>query len=159
MEERKANKSQNSINKLLEGDPKLMKYRDENIGKDEVTIIGAGVILEGKITCKGNIRVDGVVNGDINANGSVAVGENGEINGEINAEVINVGGKVTGSLNAKDKLVLEAKAVLKGDVITKILVVEAGANFDGNSKMANSKEAPKFTSTPASPAPTSQPKT
>ncbi len=71
-----------------------MKYRDENIGKDEVTIIGAGVILEGKITCKGNIRVDGVVNGDINANGSVAVGENGEINGEINAEVINVGEKL-----------------------------------------------------------------
>jgi cytoskeletal protein CcmA (bactofilin family) len=159
MEEWKANKSQNSINQLLEGDPKLMKYRDENIGKDEVTIIGAGVILEGKITCKGNIRVDGVVNGDINANGSVAVGENGEINGEINAEVINVGGKVTGSLNAKDKLVLEAKAVLKGDVITKILVVEAGANFDGNSKMANSKEAPKLTSTPSSPAPTSQSKT
>lgn len=157
MEEWKTNKSQNSINQLLEGDPKLMKYRDENIGKDEVTIIGAGVILEGKITCKGNIRVDGVVNGDINANGSVAVGENGEINGEINAEVINVGGKVTGSLNAKDKLVLEAKAVLKGDVITKILVVEAGANFDGNSKMANSKEAPKFTSTP--PAPSAQPKT
>ncbi|MGE5812764.1 MAG: bactofilin family protein [Ignavibacteria bacterium] len=136
-----------------------MKYRDENIGKDEVTIIGAGVILEGKITCKVNIRVDGVVNGDINANGSVAVGENGEINGEINAEVINVGGKVTGSLNAKDKLVLEAKAVLKGDVITKILVVEAGANFDGNSKMANSKEARKLASTVASPAPTSQSKT
>lgn len=135
-----------------------MKYRDESIGKDEVTIIGAGVILEGKISCKGNIRVDGVVNGDINANGSVAVGENGEINGEINAEIINVGGKVTGSLNAKDKLVLEAKAVLKGDVVTKILVVEAGANFDGNSKMAGGKETAKLTNTVSTPSLNTQPK-
>jgi len=159
MEEWKTNKSQNSINQLLEGDPKLMKYRDETIGKDEVTIIGAGVVLEGKISCKGNIRIDGVVNGDINANGSVAVGENGEINGEINAEIINVGGKVTGSLNAKDKLVLEAKAVLKGDVVTKILVVEAGANFDGNSKMASGKETPKFNSNVTQPASPVQSKT
>jgi len=136
-----------------------MKYRDETIGKDEVTIIGAGVVLEGKISCKGNIRIDGVVNGDINANGSVAVGENGEINGEINAEIINVGGKVTGSLNAKDKLVLEAKAVLKGDVVTKILVVEAGANFDGNSKMASGKETPKFNTNVTQPAPPVQSKT
>jgi cytoskeletal protein CcmA (bactofilin family) len=158
MEEWKTNKSKNSINQLLEGDPKLMKYRDESIGKDEVTIIGAGVILEGKISCKGNIRVDGVVNGDITANGSVAVGENGEINGEINAEIINVGGKVTGSLNAKDKLVLEAKAVLKGDIITKILVVEAGANFDGNSKMASGKDTSKLTGNVTPPAPNLQPK-
>jgi cytoskeletal protein CcmA (bactofilin family) len=113
-----------------------MKYKNENVGKDEVTIIGAGVVLEGKLTSNGNIRVDGTINGDVNANGNVTIGENGEINGEINAEVINIGGKVTGTVKAKEKSVLEAKAVLKGDLITKILVVEAGATFDGNSKMS-----------------------
>lgn len=114
-----------------------MKYKNENIGKDEVTIIGAGVVLEGKLSSNGNIRIDGAINGDITANGSVTVGETGEITGEIKADVISIGGKVTGSINSKEKVVLESKAVLKGDIVTKILVVEAGAIFDGSSKMSD----------------------
>ncbi len=114
-----------------------MKYKNENIGKDEVTIIGAGVILEGKLSSNGNIRVDGAINGDITANGNVTVGETGEISGEIRAEVISIGGRVIGSINAKEKAVLESKAVLQGDILSKILVVEAGAIFDGNSRMSD----------------------
>ena len=114
-----------------------MKYKNESIGKDEVTIIGAGVVLEGKLSSNGNIRVDGAINGDITAIGNVTVGESGEITGEIKAEVISIGGRVMGSINAKEKAVLESKAVLQGDIVTKILVVEAGAIFDGNSKMSD----------------------
>ena len=126
-----------------------MKQRNTNEGKDEVTIISAGVIIEGKLTSNGNVRVDGSVNGDITANGNVTIGENGEVSGEIRAEGIVIGGKVMGTVKSKDKLTLEAKAVLKGDIITKILVVEAGAQFDGQSKM-NEKDAlrsPQPTST------------
>ncbi len=127
-----------------------MKQRNTNEGKDEVTIISAGVVIEGKLASNGNVRVDGSVNGDISANGNVTVGENGEVNGELHAEAIVIGGKVTGTVRSKEKLTLEAKAVLKGDIITKILVVEAGAQFDGQSKM-NEKE----TSRPAQPSPSS----
>lgn len=114
-----------------------MKYKNDNIGKDEVTIIGAGVVLEGKLSSNGNIRVDGAINGDITANGNVTIGETGEITGEITAEVISIGGKVIGSINSREKVVLESKAVLKGDILAKILVVEAGAIFDGSSKMTD----------------------
>ncbi len=117
-----------------------MKQRNTNEGKDEVTIISAGVVIEGKLISNGNVRVDGSVNGDISANGNVTVGENGDVSGQINAEAIVIGGKVTGTVKSRDKLTLEAKAVLKGDILTKILVVEAGAQFDGQSKM-NEKEA------------------
>ena len=114
-----------------------MKYKNESVGKDEVTIIGAGVVLVSKLSSNGNIRVDGAINGDITANGNVTIGESGEITGEIKAEVISIGGKVMGSINAKEKAVLESKAVLQGDIVAKILVVEAGAIFDGNSKMSD----------------------
>jgi cytoskeletal protein CcmA (bactofilin family) len=62
------------------------------------------------------------------------------VNGKINAGVITIGGKVSGTVKAKEKLVLESKGNLKGDIFAKILVVEAGAKFDGNSKMGESKE-------------------
>jgi len=105
---------------------------------EEITIISNGVKLEGKITTTSNIRVDGEIQGDIVSQSNVTVGENGQVNGKINASVIMIGGKVSGSVSAKEKLVLESKANLKGDIFTKILVVEAGAKFDGNSKMGDS---------------------
>lgn len=115
------------------------------MGKDEVTIISSGVVIDGRLSSNGNVRVDGVVKGDVKADGNVTVGENGEINGEIHAEVITVGGKVTGTVLGKEKIVLEPKANLKGDIVTKILVVEAGAKFDGNSNMSSGAgTAPKF---------------
>ena len=120
-----------------------MKSRNTNEGKDEVTIISAGVVIEGKLISNGNVRVDGTVSGYITANGNVTVGENGEVNGEIRAEAIAIGGKVTGTVSSRDKLTLEAKAVLQGDILTKILVVEAGAQFDGQSKMSG-KESTAF---------------
>lgn len=110
----------------------------EGTRSQEATVISRGVKIEGKLSCSGNIRLDGEVQGDISSQGIVIIGENGGVNGQINADSVTIGGKVTGTIRAKDKVVLEAKANLKGDIITKTLLVEAGAIFNGNSKMGNS---------------------
>jgi cytoskeletal protein CcmA (bactofilin family) len=125
-----------------------LKMKSNEMGRDEISTISGGVIIEGKLTSNGNVRIDGRVNGDVNANGNVIVGENGEINGEVNADIINLGGKVTGTVNAREKLVLEAKSILKGDLVTKILVIEAGAYFEGKSSMnagSGAKEQERLT--------------
>ena len=116
-----------------------MKDRQFNGSTEDITIISNGVKLEGKITSGGSIRVDGTILGDVVTQGNVTVGEHGDVNGQINAGIITIGGKVVGSVNAKEKLVLESKANLKGDIFTKILVVEAGAKFDGKSNMDDVK--------------------
>ena len=113
---------------------------------EELTIISHGVKLEGKISSSGSIRVDGMVQGDVISEGNVSVGEQGEIIGQVNGQSITLGGKVSGMVNAKEKVTLEAKANLKGDIFTKILVIEAGARFDGKSNMGDSS-APRVTTT------------
>lgn len=118
-----------------------MKMKNSGIGKDEVTIISAGVLIEGKITTNGNIRIDGNINGDVLADGNITVGETGEINGEITGEMVNIGGSVNGAVNAREKLTLEGKSHLKGDLVTKILVIEAGASFEGRSSMSGTRTA------------------
>lgn len=114
-----------------------------NTNMDEVTIISSSVIIEGKLTSNGNVRIDGVVKGNVEAKGNLTVGETGNIQGDINADSVTVGGKVDGIINAKDKITLENKAHLKGDLITKVLVVEAGAIFDGKSSMGDLKKPDK----------------
>lgn len=105
---------------------------------EEATVISRGVKIEGKLSCSGSIRLDGEVQGDISSQSTVIVGENGKVNGQINADSITIGGKVTGTIKAKEKVVLESKANLKGDIVTKILSVDAGAVFNGNTKMGDS---------------------
>ena len=110
-----------------------------NGDSEEITIISHGVKVEGKVSSNGSIRLDGTIQGDIICQGNVTVGESGEVFGKVNGQSITIGGKVEGIINAKEKLMLEAKANLKGDVFTKILVVEAGARFDGKSNMGESR--------------------
>ena len=105
---------------------------------EEATVISKGVKIEGKLSCSGNIRLDGEVQGDISSQGVVIIGEFGKVNGQINADNITIGGKVTGTVKAKDKVVLGSKANLKGDIATKALMVESGAVFNGNTKMGDS---------------------
>ncbi len=111
-----------------------------SLGKDAVTIISTGVVIEGKLRSDGNVRMDGIINGDLNAIGNITIGEHGQVNGQVTGQTITLGGKVFGSINAEEKVILETKSVLKGDLITKILIVEEGAEFDGNSKMSANKE-------------------
>jgi cytoskeletal protein CcmA (bactofilin family) len=118
----------------------MLKPRPMNGNTEDITIISNGVKIEGKVTSTGSIRVDGTLQGDLNTRGNVSVGEQGKIKGEIIANIVTIGGNVVGTVNAKDKLVLEAKCVLKGDIITKVLVIEAGAKFDGKSNMGDVRE-------------------
>ena len=116
--------------------------RDNSFENNELTIISSGVVLEGKLKCSGNIRIDGSINGDIYAAGNITVGNSGKVIGEISAKDITIGGKVEGIVKAENKIILEAKSKLKGELITKILVIVAGAQFDGTSKMTSAEKIP-----------------
>jgi len=105
---------------------------------EETTIISRGVKIEGKITSNGSIRIDGEIQGDIFSENNISIGEDAKVNGQINANVITIGGKVRGIVRAKDKLILDSNSNLKGDIYTKNLVIEEGAKFDGKSKMGDS---------------------
>jgi len=105
---------------------------------EETTIISRGVKIEGKITSSGNIRIDGEIQGDIFCKSNITIGEDAKVNGQINAIVITIGGKVSGIVRAKDNLILDSKSNLKGDIFTKNLVIEEGAKFDGKCKTGDS---------------------
>ncbi|MEW6701732.1 MAG: polymer-forming cytoskeletal protein [Bacteroidota bacterium] len=105
---------------------------------EDVSIISSGVKIEGNLVSEGNVRIDGIVEGNVTVDGNLTIGDVSELHGEVKAKNITMSGKVFGKISAKEKLKLEHKSVLKGDLITKFLIIEEGASFEGYSHMNNS---------------------
>lgn len=96
------------------------------------TVVGAGTVIKGEIIIKDSGRIDGLVEGTVTSDQDVVIGEGGEVSGDIVARRAMIGGKVNGFINAKDKVVLEDKGHLDGNVRTRVLKVADGAFFHGN---------------------------
>jgi len=115
------------------------------MAKEIVTNTGAmynaltnGSKIVGKIFADSDFRVDGEVEGTIMCNGKVVIGQKGYLKGSIscvNAEII---GSVEGDIVVTETLSLRGTAVIKGDVKTKILMVEPNAIFNGTCSMKDS---------------------
>ena len=122
----------------------------------ELNLITSGTVFEGKLRTPGSIRVDGKVVGEITATQNVSVGNSGDVDGNISAKNVTIGGKIKGTIFAQEKLVFEAKAAVKGDIRTAKLVIDEGALFDGKCQMA-SESRPSGGPMPKADAPPGEP--
>jgi cytoskeletal protein CcmA (bactofilin family) len=100
------------------------------------TIIGKGSVIEGLLTVQSSLRIDGRVTGQVQALDSLVVGKDGEIEGEVKVKNAIIGGRVKNRVLASGKVVLEAHAIVHGEVKTNKLVIDEGAVFDGNCAMS-----------------------
>ncbi|MBU1100636.1 MAG: polymer-forming cytoskeletal protein [Bacteroidetes bacterium] len=104
---------------------------------EDVSILSSGVRIEGKLISDGNVRIDGQIIGDVTVQGNLTLGETSKLKGNIKATNISISGTVEGTITAGEKLIIESKSRLTGDIISKILVIEEGAKFEGNSNMSS----------------------
>ena len=110
------------------------------------TLIGEATTIEGNLKLKGNIIVYGKIIGNIDASGSINISPGAQIEGQLNADVIQLGGKVTGNISANGKVILGEKSFLTGDIATPNLVIKEGAKFEGRCDMSGKsgkQEQPK----------------
>jgi cytoskeletal protein CcmA (bactofilin family) len=104
---------------------------------DRLNIIAQGTVVEGDLKSDGNLRIDGQVVGMIVISGNISVGQTGVVTGNITAGNAKISGKVKGNIEVGNRLTLDPTAKLLGDIRTKILIVEDGAKFSGNTQMEN----------------------
>ena len=99
------------------------------------SVIGNDLSIEGEtitIRCKGSLKILGNIQADLHSK-RLEVGKEAVINGAIAADTIDVFGCVHGSILGA-RVVLHAGADVEGDIISQLLSVEEGANFDGRSR-------------------------
>src|SRR5437773_730552 len=81
--------------------------------------------------------IDGKVEGEINSDGVLTIGENADIRGEIKTKSITVYGKVQGNITVGERCELKSKCTLQGDLKAQRLVIEEGATFVGKSEVTS----------------------
>ena len=125
-----------------------------DIHQNSKNILSADVEIKGSIKFLNDLIVDGKVEGEITSAGTLTVGENAEIRGEIKTKSATVYGKVHGNITVEERCELKARAVLQGDLKAARLVIEEGATFVGKSEVTPNKSALKPSgSAPEAPKP------
>ena len=104
-------------------------------------ILSADVEIKGSIKFQNELTVDGKVEGEITSSGTLTVGENSEIKGEIKTKSVTVLGKVHGNITVEERCELKSRAVLYGDLKATRLIIEEGATFVGKSEVTPNKVA------------------
>lgn len=82
-----------------------------------------------------SLRISGRFEGTLETRGELTIGEAAQVRADITGESITVVGRVDGKIIAKRSLKLKSPALVRGQVWTPVLEVEAGASLDGTLHM------------------------
>ena len=105
-------------------------------GAEWVGVFEPGVELEGRLNvAAGAVRLNAHFKGEISSEGTVVIGERGDVEAAIRAKVIVIAGKVTGNVHASERLEIKEHGVVLGDIHTPVLTVDPGGYFEGQCQM------------------------
>lgn len=116
-------------------------------------ILSSDVEIKGSLKFSNDLVIDGRIEGEVTSDGSLTVGENARIKGEIKTKSCIVFGKVEGNITVSDRCELKQTAELTGDVRAAKLSIEEGATFMGKSIVGAAAALKAAASTPAAPTP------
>ena len=111
--------------------------RNNEVENPAINIIRKGTEIKGDVTCAGDIRIDGVLNGTLSSEGKVVVGQSGIIEGEVTCKNADISGNIKANIVVRELLQLKATANIAGDINTNKLSIEPGANFTGTCNMGS----------------------
>lgn len=107
----------------------------EKIFLNSATLISAGTVLQGDVKSENDLRIDGTIHGNVYCQAKVVVGPSGFVEGNIEGVHADISGKLTGNVVAKEMVQLRAQCQVEGNIQSASLQIDAGAVFNGQSKM------------------------
>lgn len=99
------------------------------------TLIGKSIVVDGEITGEEDLVIQGTVKGKISTKANVTVEDSGVVEADVEGASVTVGGQVTGSVSAQDRLELTSEGRLVGDIKAPRIMFADGAAFKGNVEM------------------------
>ena len=104
--------------------------------------IGKSIVVKGELSGNEDLRVEGRIEGKIDLNQNVlTVGESGKVKAQIVAKSVVVVGEVLGNVTAIEKVSIQEKGVVDGDISSPRVAIAEGAHFRGSTDMRRADSA------------------
>ena len=95
------------------------------------TILGKGSSITGNLRINGFVRLDGDIDGNLETDGNVIIGDNARIRGDVKAKSVIISGIVVGNIIAQEGIKILSEAAVLGDVISHKVQIDDKATFNG----------------------------
>ena len=102
---------------------------------NRATLIADGTRIEGRVSGSSEVLVEGVVEGSIVLDNQLVIGEGGQVLGDVSAQSVRVGGRLTGNIQANDRVELLPTGSIEGDVTAPRVAIAEGGFCKGKIEM------------------------
>src|SRR5678816_1349763 len=109
--------------------------QQEKTSGNGTTLISAGTSIKGDISSNSDLRIDGMIVGNISCSAKIVIGANGVVEGDISGNQADIVGKVSGNIRTKELLQLRGECVVTGNLYAGKLQIEPSATFNGQCHM------------------------
>jgi cytoskeletal protein CcmA (bactofilin family) len=100
-----------------------------------LSIIAVGMTVRGDLESNGTVKVEGTVEGHVQAKNQVLVAKGGVVDGDIDAREAVVGGQANGAIRALERVEIQSGATVNGDITTRRISVAEGGSLNGLIRM------------------------
>jgi cytoskeletal protein CcmA (bactofilin family) len=102
--------------------------------------VESNAVVGGSFIAGGDLTVAGVIRGDLYCKGTLFITEQGFVQASVTAAEVIVAGRLEGEVNCPGRLLIRATGCVNGIVAAGIAVLEPGAQFAGELRVAHISE-------------------
>lgn len=99
------------------------------------SLLDSQLTVSGDIDTSGSLRIDGKLQGSIRRADTVVLGVGASMVGDVHAREVIIGGALTGNVFAAERVELQPTAIVTGDLVTQVVLVQEGGVINGRVEM------------------------
>jgi cytoskeletal protein CcmA (bactofilin family) len=116
----------------------MFKTKTESADRQPLTtatLISSGTVFNGDVNSQNDLRIDGVIHGNVSSTSKIIIGPSGFVEGNIEGKHADITGRVVGNIVVTDLIQLRPKCQVHGNISAGTLQAENGAAFNGLCQM------------------------
>jgi len=131
---------------LLRGKNKFEYHNENDNGLNlrnnvsEFTKISKETRMVGQVEGNQDINLNGEMEGTINVQARVIIGQSGRFKGELQAQNVIIEGQVNGKINAEKRVEIRRSGECRGEISTPSIIISENAYFQGKVTMQRKNE-------------------
>jgi cytoskeletal protein CcmA (bactofilin family) len=147
----KKDESGKTVSPERPGGGESASFFSKSSGREEKTVIGEHISIEGSISGQEDLEIEGSMKGNIELEKhNLKVGPNGQVDGEIAARNVSISGEFKGNIKSHEKVALTREADFYGEIKAKSISVEDGAYIKGVIELDREPNRKSSSASPAS---------